>query len=211
MKYNMNLNDKLKNLISIEKNLISEFSQTNWFIYSVVYLDLADAGCVRWLTQKDKNNWLVIPIVYNVKHAMEITLKAFKRISSDEDVDKSHDLLKLFKNLKSVLKNKIKNKDNRKELSDILNKLEVLVYKYYGLFIIRQYFAEKMGVIFFEDFDNVLLKYPEKTQVNLIVNFKEVVNQIKTTDIEIIREDIKEITSLLTDFFNITKNLVEKS
>lgn len=119
----------------------------SWYIFVLSFLDNARNECDFLIECKrlDSNNkYLIIGIIYNFKHGLEIFLKAFSR-SINEKIDKGdqiHDTKRLLDDFKKQLKfNKLK-KDKIQVLNKGINELEKIIEKYNEIDFFKKLFKE---------------------------------------------------------------------
>ncbi|MBA4321168.1 MAG: hypothetical protein C0412_22490, partial [Flavobacterium sp.] len=101
-----------------------EIKEKSWYIFVLSFLSNAKNGCDFLINAKrldDNNKYLLISVIYNFKHGLEVFVKTFSRFLS-EKMDKSdhfHDTKVLFETFKKQLK-----AINKKELDKEIDKLE---------------------------------------------------------------------------------------
>jgi hypothetical protein len=173
--------------------------EKDWYIFVSSYLKIAENSCKlleKRLTQEGK--FIIIAIVYNLKHALENIIKAFNR-TINKDIDKSdqiHDIKKLFKGFEKSAKGK-----GSEKLKKQLKSLESLVIKYYELSFLSDYTKNCFTI---NDCENTFLKYPENS-AQLVVDYEKLFAQISKEDIRNIEKDIKKIIKITSDIKNLIK------
>lgn len=192
----------LKDLINAKKRLYSSSSLASWMGFSLAYLDLANQGCKKMLLSKDSDKFLTIPVVYNIKHALEGIVKFFTKLLKN-DYDQGHDLRKLFRGFKSLCKDKMSAED-KTELEKIISELEYITYKYFNLHIIERY-LNPINILSIEDYENTFLRYPEKSKIFLHIDFDDIAKKISEEDVKEIQEDILNTHNLIQDLFSLLK------
>src|SRR3990167_3456250 len=103
-------------LLIEEKKLLEVSSRQQWLYFSVAYLDIAECGCDNLLNKADKgmlDKFIVIPVIYNVKHALEIILKYLTKIGEKENYERIHNLKKLFLTVKVGIDKAIRKRKDR--------------------------------------------------------------------------------------------------
>ena len=136
---------------------------------------------------KRENGWyqayaaqlLLIPIVWNIKHAIELVLKAHT-VNFQGRYFKTHDLSKLKKQLVKLFKIDNGNQDEK------FNKFVILVDKYYKM----EMFNQRLSAVF--DVDNNFLRYPEGSEVSVQLDLRAF-GKITEKEIDGLLEDIKLI------------------
>lgn len=195
-----------------------KYNEIDWHEFLNSFLDLTELACKEIENPKHIENIggqeikyndvrLKIAIIYNMKHAIEIFIKALIRIadnSSKEKIDghEGHDLNKLLELLEKrmengAIKKVIKNlNDNQDELASFTQQ-EIEEFKKYAKEIktISDYyfklkFLNKEDIVII-DTKNTAFKYPENiTQINAQINYFDFIYGSKL-DIEKIKEDIR--------------------
>ncbi|MCK5466628.1 hypothetical protein KAI56_04015 [Candidatus Parcubacteria bacterium] len=154
----------------------SNLPKVNWQFVAESYLALAYSGIEKLkkyihLTELEKEEWnkkesgwhrayeaqlLLIPIVWNIKHALELTLKAH-HVNFQGMYLEIHDLNDLKEELVNIFKIGKNNQDKK------FDEFVKLVDKYYKM---KMFDCELLSV---SDFTNDFLRYPEgsKTAVQL--------------------------------------------
>ena len=194
---------KRVSIMKRDKNLIKRISELNWILFSSSYLDIAECGCDKFLEKERGKNenyfdkFIVISIVFNIKHALEVIIKFFTKISVKENYKPNHNLDELFKEFKNVEKKITKEKD-KKRLRKNLESLQLFVYEYYRLKLFQEHAGEDYDFLI-EDNKNTFLRYPEESEVKFIMDFSSIVEKIEIHDIETIKKDIEKIRKIMFD------------
>lgn len=187
----------------IEKKQIekSTAEKWNWFFIAKSYLALAYIG-IKEIKEKKyckKPNFLwrisgqiydgkllLVPVLWNLKHGIEIILKSLN-ISINSEYMSGHDLPKLEKYLQASLK-----KLGINEITYI-NELSELINKYYRC----EFWNKKLvGIQNIEDSKNDFLRYPERFS-GLALNFKKF-KTVSETDVDELLSDIELLNLRLT-------------
>jgi hypothetical protein len=149
----------------LQKNIkksLQHAPRHHWFIFALSYLYLAHVGISELLNEKyiRKSNFqhlffyekkrLIIPILWNLKHALDLTLKALE-IRLSEDYSWGHNLKDLHEKL--TQKMNLYGVESRKS-----DEFEELVCKYYGILLWDGILSPKGGKM---DIMNDYLRYPE--------------------------------------------------
>ena len=196
-----------------DRNLIKRTSELNWFLFSSSYLDIAECGCDKFLDLEEKiceknenyiNRFIIISIVFNIKHALEIIIKFFTKISVKESYKPNHNLNELFKEFKKVEK-KITTEKDKKELRKNLESLQLIVYEYFRLKLFQEHVEENCDFLI-EDDTNTFLRYPEESKVKFVMDFSSVIEKIESCDIRRTKEDIRKIRKIMFDLQKILSN-----
>ena len=170
--------------------------EREWYIFYYSFLNIAKNSCDNIITKEnllESDKFISIGIIYNIKHSLEIVVKALSRTFSDGEMDKSdygHDIKKLIKDFKKRNGTKIKESP---DLSNEIDRLEEIMLKYYELSFLKNYFKDSFII---NDIENTFFKYPEN-KVNIRVDYSEFLSKINMSDIENIETDINEISSII--------------
>jgi len=167
-----------------------------WLWYAHSFLELARIGCENLLRQNYKRNdnmvfmlynskKLLISIFFNIKHSLELFLKALD-INLTEHFLPIHDIKSLLCDLKKNIEKTIPQSEHRKRILDKFKEGESLFKKYIFCQILKE------GKI--EDTNNVVFRYPEDNGVNF-----DVAEKMKNFD----REEINEILRDINKFNNL--------
>ena len=196
---------------SKNKELNANFSYHRWIWYTYGYLSLARVG-IEKLEEENKTpgtvtsfenyfsyrkKYLLIPIIYNIKHAIEIILKALK-IQVDKKYIKSHDIV----DLNEALKRSIKKLGLTVKQTEF-NKFASIVRKYYKL----EFFNKNKKIIntvSVFDSQNDIFRFPENS-ANFILDTENLKNISEENTKELL-DDIMKLKSLLGI---ITQNIKE--
>lgn len=155
------------------KGIKSNLTKTDWQFVAESYLAIAYSGIEKLKSyirssgsektefHKRESGWyrayaaqlLLIPIVWNIKHAVELVLKAHT-VNFQGKYFKTHDLSELKKELAKIFKIDKNSKDEK------FNEFILLVDKYYKM----EMFNQKLSAVF--DLDNDFLRYPEGSNIN---------------------------------------------
>jgi hypothetical protein len=188
--------DKEKNFKKIDKNF-------DYIYFSRAYLIIAYSGIENreknTLAENEEliyeisheNNYIIAPILYNIKHAIELFIKAISKIFelNDKDFENKHDLKILFSKIKIKL-----NKNHNIQSS--IEELEKLIIKYHQNKFIDKKLKNNFSM---EDEKNDVFRYPDnKAKIDL--NFEKIFSQFKEKDFsEEIKNDIQQFYKLFYD------------
>ncbi len=207
--YLVKSNEKTGKTTSASQNAQLVFSATtptrekDWYIFTSAFFNLSKIGCENVLNSKfTKNNkYLSLSIIFNLKHGLEVMLKAFNRNTNPEidTTDKHHDIKMIFRDFKNSksFKNKV-NKLKTTSLNKELSKLEKFVERYYGLDFINEYLKDSFKI---KDKENTFFKYPENSAV-IMVDYSTFLDHFTKTDIKNIKSDIEEIEKIIKKIKN---------
>lgn len=205
-------------------------SLEEWLHFSWSYLELAEIGCDYWIIRlKDPKNFKknypefcepinvrsFLPIIFNVKHSLELFLKRISASLSAE-IDHTHDLEELSKNMREVnwvnvrknissLPDKNTNGEIIKTVKEICKEKNRLEYKTKELIDIVDCYYHLKPVLdaidtefLFSDTDNTAFKYPENS---LLVSFdySNFTDKIKVDDFSKIKKDISKLKECYSD------------
>jgi ATP-dependent Lon protease len=190
-------------LLDIKKRI----KEKSCYIFVLSFLENAKNGCDSLIGCKrldSHNKHLIVGIVYNFKHGLEIFLKAFSR-SINEKIDKSdqiHDTKRLLENFKKQLSSSRLKKNRTDILKKEINKLEKIIEKYNEVDFLKIYLRDSFSVY---DQENTFFKYPEHS-VKMIINYSELVNNITKNDILIVKKDIENIIKITKEFRNLLRD-----
>lgn len=199
-------------------------TKDHWVWFAQSYLSMARLGCEEMINNRyqesrfkngtSRNSYKIttifIPTFYNIKHGIEIAIKALEVILVEKlpEAYKGHDLFVLFSLLKGEMaKHQIADSiqrgcdadPNDVDLSIAAQKEETrdeffvdmgqLVMKYYHCSIFR----DKLGMDFtIADVDNTAFRYPENG-MKIDVDYLEVVQRILPKDIQEMKSDIDKL------------------
>ena len=127
---------------------------------------------------RDKGLW--VAIIWNIKHACELTLKTIG-IQIDKKYAQIHDLNYLLKDLETKLQNKVR--------AITLNKFKRIIKKYY----LTKIFPGK-ELVKVADMKNDIFKYTNN-DAKINIDFK-ILDQISRKDITTIKKDIQFLENL---------------
>lgn len=193
----------------------------DWWLFCDGYLKLAELSCKEMIDQKysmfqnrergPNAFWiydLYIPTIYNLKHSIEIFLKYFCIILTDQIPDLDHNIEKflsifteksqLTKINKIVKKAYADKKESRYSLStaemetnyseEWLNNLSKITLKYFYCEDVKQ----KIGKFDLIDVKNDGFRYPlNNLKINL--NYSDLVHRIDKKDVAVVLSDIYEL------------------
>ncbi len=178
------------------KKIATKVSWYEWIIYAQSYLKMAEIG-VRELEDQNyvkrgmdryffyENKLLLIPIIWNFKHAIELVIKTLG-IAVDKQYLKNHDFVELRDDLKqSLQKLKIKKIEKIEDLVEIID-------KYYRC----EFWDKKIiktGTIL--DVENDIFRYPENRAFFFFD--PQMLKDISSRETEDLSDDIKKLKSLL--------------
>ena len=132
-------------------------------------------------------NFLLAPILFNLKHAIEIFLKGLI-ILNEQEFEKKHDIDKLFK--------KLLKRTNKENLKKYLLQLKPLIKKYHQ----NNFLKDKIKINFtIEDKLNDVFRYPDN-KANLQLDFIYIFNRFNEKDIKEIQQDLQALSD---SFYNI--------
>lgn len=195
----------------------TNLSKYEWLVYSRAFLKMADIGMEEFKGKKyvkrglddyfhyDKYKYLLIPIIWNFKHAIELVVKTLG-VAIDKQYLKNHDLTVLKNDLKQLLRElKIKKQEKFEDLAEIID-------KYYRC----EFWDKKIirtGTIL--DVDNDIFRYPENKapfffdwQILKDIPLVALKNGTRySRETEELSDDIKKLESLLV----ILDNQIEHS
>ena len=186
-----------------KKKKVIKLTKYDWYIYAISYLKMAEIG-IEELKNRNyvkrgfdeiffyENKWLLIPIIWNLKHAMELVVKTLG-ITIDKQYIREHDLAMLSDDLNQLLK-KI-----GIEKPDKIEELAMIILKYYKC----EFWDKKLvkaGSV--SDISNDIFRFPESKeffksdmlQILKDIPFNDELGYSRET--EELSEDIKKLGSL---------------
>lgn len=207
-------------------------NRQDWNNFALGYLHIAELAFEEILTEKHENSdysieEIFIPGLYNLKHGIEIVLKALDITLFEKDElkggDYTHNINDIFSKLKDGVNRKSlnealkelnkQNPDSEEEISSvdaILSELEIIIKKYHNLdFLRKRLEREDYSVV---DSDNTALKYPVNSLV-IQINYENLSKKFTEDDVI---ESLKDTIKLQTIFYKFLtifmhKKLLEKS
>ena len=187
----------MRNTKNFKNNeLDSNFSYHRWIWYVYGYLSLARMG-VEKLKKENRppatitslenyfsyrKKYLLIPIIYNIKHAIEIIYKALK-VQVDVKYIRSHNIIDLSKAVKESIE-----KLGLTIKSTELDELAIIAEKYFKLKIFNKKVINATSIF---DSQNDIFRFP-----NDILN-SEKLNEVSKKEINEFLIDIKKLNQLL--------------
>lgn len=171
--------------------------EDNWDLFVHSYLQMCKNALSLVDVNDEKSKQTLVSIIYNVKHALEIAIKYFRRSLSEDFEDKGnnwgkrgHEIKELFFNLRERLLNK---KASDKELETLLDQFQEVIIKYYELTVLKEHIRKNIDIY---DYQNTFFRYPENK--GLEVDFRKVVKDIPESFISELNLDIDRIGTILT-------------
>jgi len=188
----------------------------DWIYFSQSYLQIAKLACQELIgpkhNKRDNDNtfWeyhiedLIIPIIYNTKHGIEIFIKTISLII-DNKYDEGHDIHKLFYGLKQKIKkldlkpraiggDKI-TKEMINNFPKHIDETEQLVKEFYGVLLLKPGIKDDFVVY---DVKNDIFRYPEnKTLVQ--INWGKVLPRFNIDEVKKLKAGIEKLYDLLND------------
>jgi hypothetical protein len=179
--------------------------EANWSIFVQSYIKLSIIGCDQILSQKkflNEDKFLIISILFNLKHALEIVIKTIDTRMNQEDhkVAFNHNSKEHIKKIVKAIKAKYpQNVTIEKEI----NILSQFVQKYSSVQIMINYLSKENFTI--SDLENTFLKYPENS-ASIVIDYSKLITSVSIADIENIKNDldrmqvnIKEIEKVIDE------------
>lgn len=135
--------------------------------------------------------YILAPVFFNIKHAIELFIKSVSKIFelTDKDFEKKHDINFLFLKIRGLLDK------NKKIKEEDINKLEKLILKYHHLEFLNKKIKNNFIIT---DKENDVFRYPDN-KAGFVLNFENIFYQFKESDIEEIKHDIKQLHKLFYD------------
>lgn len=136
-----------------------------------------------------ENNYLLIPAVYNLKHAIEIFIKTLSYFL-DIKPERKHDYKILFQKL------------NKRIKGQTVNHLEKLVSDFYDNKFLKDKLDKSIKI---EDKMNDIFRYPEN-KAKIELDFFHILPKFTENDLNTLRKNIKELDRL---FYLIGEKILE--
>lgn len=197
---------------------MSKNNENNWLYFSQSYLQIAKISCCELINSKhnkqneNKGFWtyhiedLIIPIIYNIKHGIEVFIKTISFII-DKQHDNGHDIYGLFKKLKKkIQKLDLKpcsiNGDiiTQKMIDDFPNdieKIEKIIKYFYEVEFLKNKIKGNLSVY---DTQNDIFRYPEnKATAQIKINWEEVLSSFDINEVKKIKMKIEELYVLFNN------------
>ena len=204
---------RAEQLKSFKKN---KYIQNNfeWFSYSRYYLRAAQI-LLDAASSHEEEKYLVVPALFNLRHGLELVLKASIRFLSDEDSDPPenvHDINKIFSKLKKKITSSQKKgiakfakeigdpqADAEKFFKNSIDDLSNMVTKYY--YQIPATKVLERDQYFIEDIENELFKYPESNKIKFGLKSKSFIDGLDDTNMKEFNRDLYRIRTGLNVVF----------
>ncbi len=187
------------------KNRITNLSKYEWMSYATSYLSMARIGIEELISQNYirktsfehlfsyENKGLLIPIIYNIKHAIEIIVKSLG-ININKQYLISHDLNDLANDLK------IKMPEIKKP--KIVNEFSVIINKYYKCEFWDKKLINTAKIL---DVKNDIFRFPDNSAAFVID--LEVLKTINCNEIQELQDDIR----IANQYLGIINSQINKS
>jgi predicted DNA-binding protein (UPF0251 family) len=174
--------------------------QENWYIFSKSFLNLAELGCKELLSREElsaQDLELLIPIIYTIRHSIEIILKTLSVLLGDENtkVERIHKVDELIGKLKerpSTAKGLSPTK--RKEWTSLIEELSPFIKEYTEYTFLLPYLSATN--VRLEDTENTFLKYPENS-ARLHIDYANLITNLTTADIQKVHNDILKLKAII--------------
>jgi hypothetical protein len=187
-----------------------------WFEYADSFIEITKVLITDLKTksaENQPNSPLILPILFNLRHAIELSLKCLAKYQNQE-VDKSHDPTALFKTsfgskfqdpvkIKKMADSDIgrKIKITSSEIKMIIKKfekdLQEIAEKYYYHFPLIDCLGS--GDFYIEDPKNELFRYPESEYVKF--RFRSSAIRFSEKELEDILKDVSRLGTILRFFW----------
>ena len=170
-------------------------SKYEWLFFADSYLSLARIGLEELKNEhyirktsweynfSYENKWLLIAIIYNIKHAIELALKIFS-ISINREYLKTHNTQDLASDLMAKMP-KIKK-------IEVIEKFVDITFKYYKCEFLDRKILNNINVL---DIQNDIFRYPDNSAFSKLD--LEVFKILNNKDIDELLDDTKKIKSYL--------------
>lgn len=148
------------------------------------------------------NKYLIAPILYNVKHSIEVFLKSTSLFLGD-DFEEKHDLKLLFSKIKIKLSKLNLSEKEKNLLIEKVEQLEKLIIKFHQNVFLKNKIA---GNFIMEDIMNDVFRYPDN-KAKISLDFFNIFHQFTASEIQEIQNDLRNLYEL---FYEVGKTILEE-
>lgn len=189
----------------------------DWAFFAQSYLLISRLACLELLSRRTNKHSktdagafpfnpgdLYVPILFNIKHGIEVFVKALTVFAYDEYEEKSHDIKTLFSDAKEeISKKKLAprqkgfyddiSQDDINALLPDLEQIEKLVLYFFELEFLRKKLS---GSFVISDISNDVFRYPD-SKATIRINWRNVLmSQIELSEIENILKKLNNLYDL---------------
>ncbi|MFA6601817.1 MAG: hypothetical protein WCT02_03070 [Candidatus Paceibacterota bacterium] len=189
----------------------SDYSYHRWIWFAYSYLTLVKIGLEKMQIEIDdpsninnienyfafRKKYLFIPIIYNLKHSLEIILKGL-HIQANNDYIQTHDIMINKKALKLIV--------SRSSDKNTLNDLDKIVDKYYKIEFFNGNLNKKIKI---SDKSNDMFRFPENSASCFLDS--ECFGTFNKVEINSFIKELKEDANSLSKLLMTLKNDVGSS
>lgn len=204
----------------MSKKIKSTATQYDWLTFAFSFLCLAKIGCMELVDQKYRKHeinakskyglnteynqkTLLISIIFNVKHSLEVFIKALD-VATGGNYETDHNIDTLFEKAKNKINNKLKGKGFKKVVQKAFEELKLIIKKYFNCEMIKDSLKNISFPI--RDTKNTLFRYPEvEIPVKINLNFMDIFKNFDNKKIIMFQKNDK---SLEADIEEIKKNFL---
>jgi len=195
----------------MSKKINNSFSKYDWPVaFAQSYLLIAKLACQELLSKSEVKHYkiknakygtsdLYVPIVFNIKHGIEVFSKSLSIFIDETYDEKTHDIKKLFVDVKPRILKILKptsrpyydnlSREDVKKTKEALNKIETLINDFYHL----DFLKSKIGKNYkFSDVQNDFFRYPEN-KTGIQIEWEPVLNQLSENDAKQILSKIENL------------------
>jgi hypothetical protein len=187
----------------------------DWLFFSQSYLNIARLACEELIEKKHgklglRSRWeyhleeLIVPILYNVKHGIEIFIKTIS-IIIDGKHDEGHNIKELFEKLKEKIK-VLKSQSSQEKGFIItqemienfpknLDKIEGIVNEFYSVEMLIKKLENNFEVY---DKKNDIFRYPDN-KANIKIEWCAVLSKFQKKEILELRDKIENLYQLFNE------------
>ncbi|MBI2122376.1 MAG: hypothetical protein HYT98_04635 [Candidatus Sungbacteria bacterium] len=203
-----------------KRNIVDDkFRSYSWVFFAQGYFNLAALACQKLLNSEEKArsksdglnipytpDSLFVPILFNIKHGIEIFIKTVDSFAFGEYTD-GHDINDLFTELNKKIDKKrfvapppqFYNSITQREINNLpqkLGEIKPLISYFYYLDILRPKVGQYYKII---DTKNDVLRYPDN-KAGIQIDWNTVlISQIRKSDIEEIFKKLRKLSELFND------------
>ncbi|WP_339632761.1 hypothetical protein [uncultured Sneathiella sp.] len=194
------------------KKINNNYSKYDWPVaFAQSYLLIAKLACQELLSDsEDKRHKaedifvygvpdLYVPIVFNIKHGIEVFIKSLSIFIDETYDERTHDIKKLFQDVKPRILKGLHptdrpyydnlTQDGVNEIKNALSQIETLINEFYHLDFLKSKINQNYT---FSDIQNDFFRYPEN-KTGIQINWEPVLRDLSKEDVEQILSKVNEL------------------